>query len=145
MAFSENNPFIRQMLRELKVVEHNRVRLPSCAPCAPDPDVSEKDFQALVLRQAADCGFLCYHTYDSRKSEEGFPDLVMVRERVIYAELKSATGKLTRPQALWLSALKEAGQEVWIWRPGDWTEIVAALARPGAPPPPPSPSGPKAA
>ncbi len=58
----------------------------------------------------------------------GFPDLVLVRgKRVIWAELKSVTGKLSSYQEKWLLALKEAGQEVYVWRPEMWNEIVADL------------------
>jgi len=50
----------------------------------------------------------------------GFPDIVLVRERVIYAEVKSGIGKLSKLQEDWLGALSDAGQEVYVWSPREW-------------------------
>lgn len=52
---------------------------------------------------------------------KGFPDLVLVRERVIFAELKSDTGVLRPDQLLWMEALQVAGAEWHLWLPPDWT------------------------
>lgn len=61
----------------------------------------------------------------------GFPDCVFVRDRIVFAELKSKEGQLTAEQHQWLEALAEAGQEVYLWRPDDMEpnggEIVAVL------------------
>ncbi len=57
----------------------------------------------------------------------GFPDLVLVRKVVIYAELKSKTGRLTPEQKQWLDALTNAGQDCRVWRPTDWAEIERTL------------------
>ena len=51
----------------------------------------------------------------------GWPDLVLVRERVLYRELKSDRGTLSVEQQDWIHALKLAGQDVDVWRPADWT------------------------
>lgn len=61
----------------------------------------------------------------------GWPDLVLVRERLVVAELKSARGGLTAEQRLWLDDLSRAGIEAHIWRPADWTSgaIEAVLRR----------------
>lgn len=59
----------------------------------------------------------------------GFPDLVLVRGcRLIFAELKSATGKVKPEQTEWLLRLGGAGAEVFIWRPKDWAEITEKLS-----------------
>ena len=59
-----------------------------------------------------------YHTRDSRRSDKGFPDLVLVRgKRVIWAELKTMDGRITPEQREWLNDLTHAGQEVYVWRP----------------------------
>lgn len=52
----------------------------------------------------------------------GWPDLVLVRDRVLYRELKSARGTLSVEQQDWLHALKLAGADVDVWRPSDWTD-----------------------
>src|SRR5215831_3995722 len=66
-------------------------------------------------------GWLCYHTHDSRRSEPGFPDLVLCRPpsahgagRLIFAELKNAYAKMTMEQQHWLDILRHsvAGVEV---------------------------------
>src|SRR5205085_1848486 len=93
------------------------------------PGQTEKGFMATLKQFAELHGWSWYHTRDSRRSPEGFPDVVLVRERVIYAELKTDVGKLTLAQKEWLSRLRAAGQEVYIWRPCMWPEIEATLAR----------------
>jgi VRR-NUC domain len=52
---------------------------------------------------------------------KGFPDLVLVRERVVYAELKGHGGRLSQDQLDWISALRGAKQEMHVWYPSDWT------------------------
>jgi hypothetical protein len=53
----------------------------------------------------------------------GFPDLVLVRDRLIFVELKSAKGRLSPAQQCWLADLEhDAGQEVHIWRPCHWLD-----------------------
>jgi hypothetical protein len=41
--------------------------------------MSERVFMEAVLEQARWRGWLCYHTHDSRRSPEGFPDVIAVR------------------------------------------------------------------
>lgn len=107
--------------------------------------MTEKRFQAQVVDLATKRGWLIYHTYDSRRSDEGFPDLVMVRgTRLIFAELKRASGSLAADQKRWLDALMEArlaacsinddGDESWtpfpevyVWRPFDWDDLAEIL------------------
>ena len=38
----------------------------------------EKDFMDKLLGAAVPAGWMVYHTYDSRRSTAGFPDLVLV-------------------------------------------------------------------
>jgi hypothetical protein len=58
----------------------------------------------------------------------GFPDLVLVRDRIIYAELKTTKGKLSANQNQWRDAIAAAGGEHYVWRPSDADEIKAVLA-----------------
>jgi hypothetical protein len=69
-------------------------------------------------------GLSCYHTHDSRRSESGFPDLVIVGKRVLWRELKSQTGIATSPQLKWLLDLRLAGEDAKIWRPEDWPGLI---------------------
>lgn len=59
----------------------------------------------------------------------GFPDCVFLRERVVYAELKSEKGQLTPEEYEWLTALAEASQEVYLWKPSDFDEIQKVLEK----------------
>ena len=77
------------------------------ARVAIDKSISEKEFQTQVIELARVLGYICYHTYNSENSEPGFPDLTMVRERVVFAELKSAKGRVTPDQQKWHDRLRE--------------------------------------
>lgn len=91
-------------------------------------EVSEKQFQQAVIDLARRNGWLVYHTRDSRKSESGFPDLVLLRAvTLIVAELKVGDNKPTAAQATWLEAFRAAGVDARLWYPESWSEIVAAL------------------
>ncbi len=62
---------------------------------------------------------------------KGFPDLLMVRERVLVAEIKGDGDRLTEEQAAWIAAFASAGVEAHVWTPKDWREgrVEEALAR----------------
>ena len=92
--------------------------------------MSEKDFQKKVIELAKKLGYLVYHTYDSRGSEKGFPDLVLVSRHVIFAELKTNTGRLTDAQQDWMNKLTCAsGVYAVVWRSKDWDDIVKILTK----------------
>lgn len=92
--------------------------------------ISEKDFEQLVKDLARVNNWLYYHTWRSLHSVPGFPDCVMVKgNRTVYAELKTAKGKVTPAQKQWLDALATAGNEVYLWRPSDYEEICKVLFR----------------
>lgn len=63
-----------------------------------------------------------YYATPVQADGAGFPDLVLVRDRVLFVELKSARGTLGVEQQDWLHALKQGGAEVHIWYPKDWTD-----------------------
>ena len=94
--------------------------------------VREKEFQSSVVELAKLGGWLIYHTYRSTKSPAGFPDLVLVRERVLYRELKLDHTYPSEAQKGWLAALEGAGADVAVWRPRDWPDIERELLRPTA-------------
>ena len=92
--------------------------------------VSEATFMAAVVRLARQYGWMAYHTHNSKRSPEGFPDLVLARAgSPLYAvELKINTGQVTPAQAAWLEALAGCtGVVAEIWRPSGWEEIVERL------------------
>ncbi len=72
-------------------------------------------------------GLLVYHTADSRRSEPGFPDVVVVGPHgVIFRELKADRGRLTSEQVRWLDRLSQAGADASVWRPDAWPDQVQA-------------------
>jgi hypothetical protein len=93
-------------------------------------ELTEAQFQRRVVDFACVTGWAVYHTFDSRRSDPGFPDLVAVnpaQRRILYVELKSARGRLSLTQRQWLDKLARCGAETAMWRPADWDEIVAVL------------------
>ncbi len=99
----------------------------------PFSDVLEKDWQRTVTDLAKQLGWTTYHTYNSRRSAHGFPDLVLVRDRVIYLELKrdTPTSKLTDEQHVWLNLLRKAGADAYVARPRDLEHLAATLGSRG--------------
>jgi len=92
--------------------------------------ITEKDLREQVRDLCRLFGWKMYFSWTSIHSPRGFPDLVLVhpsKNRVIFAELKSEKGKLTEEQVEWLDALGKCGQEVYVWRPSNWEEIVSVL------------------
>ena len=103
--------------------------------------ISEKDFQRTVVEYCHALGYLVFHQIDmgfkdpetgrqsySRRIGPGFPDLVIAGHgRVIFAELKSEKGKLSKDQQAWLQLLSDAGEKWFVWRPSDWSNIEKIL------------------
>lgn len=93
--------------------------------------ITEKKFMAQVIEVASWYSWISYHTHDSRRSEPGFPDLVLVRPpSVLFVELKTDTGRTTPTQKTWIKALEQCpGVEVYLWRPRDFEAIVLRLEK----------------
>lgn len=107
--------------------------------------MTEAEFQRNVIQLAGIFGWHVAHFRPARTKhgwrtamagDPGYPDLTLARRgRVITAELKSDTGKVTPDQQAWLDALagnpaavREApGIEVYVWRPRDIDEISKVL------------------
>jgi len=81
--------------------------------------VSEQALQQAVIQLARLLGIEWYHTYDSRRSRKGFPDLVLCGSRVLYRELKTETGPVTSEQQRWGDRLRQACEDWAVWRPAD--------------------------
>jgi hypothetical protein len=102
-----------------------------------NPD--EASFQACVIETARLAGWRVVHFRRARTAHgwktpiagdaTGWPDLTLVRPpRLVFAELKSARGKLRDEQSDWLAVLRLLpGAEVFVWRPDDWPEVVETL------------------
>lgn len=101
----------------------------------------EAGFQQRVIELAQLRGWLVAHFTRAmlpnghwltpvKANGKGFPDLVLVRERVIFAELKAKGGVVSPDQRVWLDRLRDAGAEVYLWRASEWGDIQKVLARP---------------
>lgn len=91
--------------------------------------LTEKQFQSQIVQLAKLFGWMVYHTHDSRRSEPGFPDLILLRrDQFIVAELKVGKNKPTPDQHRWLNAFRNVQASVFVWTPNDWQEIQAAIA-----------------
>lgn len=91
--------------------------------------VSEKAFQSMLVKTAKELGYTQFHVFDARRSNPGFPDLVLIKPpRIIFAELKREGGHPTPAQRDWLEMLKACpGVETFLWYPSDWDDIVKIL------------------
>ena len=63
---------------------------------------------------------------------KGWPDLELVRDRILHVELKRELGELEDEQKEWRKHLIAAGAEYYVWRPSDMDEVIAVLRRRGA-------------
>lgn len=92
---------------------------------------TEKSFQQKVIDLARLQGWKVYHTYDSRRSEPGFPDLVLVKPgKLVFAECKTDSGKPTEAQKEWLIALAESSHpECYLFKPANWDKIETLLQK----------------
>lgn len=104
----------------------------------PAKPISEREFQAQVVQYARLCGWLVAHfrpalTRSGRwvtpvaADGKGFPDLVLVRETVLFVELKVPPNRLSPDQAAWVERLRGAGQAACVWTPDQWGEIELTL------------------
>ena len=93
--------------------------------------MTEKQFQAAVVEAARWTGWIDHHQLNSKGSRSGWPDLTLIPKKqgmgqTVFAELKSAKGRLSQAQRDTLTGLRNSGlQRVWIWRPSDLDAILA--------------------
>ena len=110
----------------------------NCRAVPEQIDASERVFQDAVIQAAATCGWDAHHIRPGKYGNTfktdglvGMPDLILIGQRgqgVIFAEIKSRTGKLSDAQERRIKQLLENGAEVHIWRPADMERIVARLS-----------------
>ena len=91
--------------------------------------MTEAAFMGQIIDTARLLGWRCYHTADSRRSQAGYPDLTLVRDRIVFLEVKTETGRISTEQADWIAAINAAGGTALVVRPSQWDEIVASLKR----------------
>lgn len=95
-----------------------------------DRAISEEAFQRQITDLATICGWLWHHVPDSRRSNPGYPDLVLCHPRhgrIVFVEVKTERGRVSHAQHVWGGALRSAGCDHRVWRPRHWDEVVAVL------------------
>ena len=92
------------------------------------PKITERQWQEQVEELAAMLGWKKYHTWNSIKSDPGFPDLVLVRPpRLIFAELKVDGKKPDARQLAWLDDVRECGVQSYLWYPEELEKVKEVL------------------
>lgn len=107
---------------------------------------TESRLQSDVLAIARGCLVWAYHTHDSRRSQAGWPDLVLIGPKgTLFRELKRQTQRPTPIQQAVLDGMAATGLDAALWQPvdlltgrvrdevaalGSWP--VGATLRPGA-------------
>jgi hypothetical protein len=94
--------------------------------------MSEKQLMETILQACSLLKYKAYHTFDSRRSEPGFPDLVICgHSRLFFFETKSATGRVTPDQQGWLDALSlvEGPPLVEVIKPATLDRCLALLQK----------------
>ena len=103
------------------------------------PAMSEKDWQAQVVQLAGTFGWMVQHSRPAQVGDRwmtaitgdvGFPDLVLAHRTkgVVFAELKTETGRMATAQTDWRDTL--AGHVEWyLWRPSDIAAVMRRLSR----------------
>lgn len=105
--------------------------------------MTEREFQNQVVDLAGKCNWRVMHTRPARvrvrgqetfrtplQGHAGFPDLALAKAgKLIFAECKTNTGKLTLEQLDWQEQLGPSSQRVLVtvWRPKHWDKIERAL------------------
>lgn len=92
--------------------------------------VPEDEWQFTVKRTAETFGWTVFHTFDSRRSDIGFPDLHLLRERdrrQIVIECKKDGEQPTPAQLNYLELFHRCGVEAWVLRPSDRDELESIL------------------
>lgn len=92
--------------------------------------MKEREWQAKVVETCNWLGLRHYHTFDSRRSVAGYPDLTVVGPYgVVFFELKSPKGRVTPQQEAWIADLQKAGQMAMVVRPHDFDYVLTHLKR----------------
>lgn len=92
--------------------------------------MTERELQDWIVAAARLLGWFVYHARPCRTKDgwrtagsydsQGYPDLTLVRDRVVFAEIKVGRNRLSPEQVTWLEVLREAGAEAHVWTDRDW-------------------------
>jgi len=98
----------------------------------PGAKLSEADLQRGVIERAQQLRWKVMHPLPGQTARgsgwatatqgdgKGFPDLTLVRERIVFVELKAQGKYLSAEQKMWRDWILDAGGEWYCWRPAQW-------------------------
>lgn len=94
--------------------------------------VTEKALQQQIIDLAEITGWWTFHVRDSRGSNPGWPDLVLLRPpNLILWEVKTERGRVRPEQQAVIDALMQVEHvSTGIVRPSDWPSVEAVLRVP---------------
>ena len=92
--------------------------------------MTEAELQNAVIDLCKLLNWSYYHTYNSRRSVPGFPDMCLVKDRIIFVELKSEKGRLSPAQRQWRDDIQGAGGEWYLIRPTGLADFAKVLQAP---------------
>jgi hypothetical protein len=92
-----------------------------------DRQISEAELQQNIITLARRCGYYVFHSWSSLHSERGMPDLIIVADRLIFMEVKTERGRLSREQRDVIHRLRAAGCLALVVRPSMWSQIENML------------------
>jgi hypothetical protein len=108
------------------------------------PRMTEREWMAQVVRYAKLMGWKAWHDAATNRRRRcascgawsagarnpaGLPDLILVRRpRLVWVELKADRGALSDAQREWIESLRACGQECYVWKPKDWSQVERILA-----------------
>ena len=94
-----------------------------------DAAMTEAEWQAQIVTYARLQDWLVFHASDSRRSDPGLPDLILVRgETVMFLEVKTVQGRMREEQKTWMGRLKTANRVLAaVVRPSDWDTLEEQL------------------
>lgn len=107
----------------------------ACGALWPIEWQSEKDWQDMVEQYAHLQGWKFWHNNNPRMSNAGLPDLILYRDRIVWAELKvrdrnGKAGRVRPAQQEFYADITRAGGEAYVWTwPDDWDGVKEVLAR----------------
>lgn len=102
-----------------------------------------RDLQRAIINLARTLGWRVAHTPPIRTERgwrtavaadgKGFPDLLLVRDRVIAVEVKGTGDRMRPGQEEWLTAFRLAGCAAYVWTPVEWADgtVASTLAARG--------------
>jgi hypothetical protein len=98
--------------------------------------VKGRDLQRAIIDLARTLGWRVAHTPPIRTERgwrtavaadgKGFPDLLLVRDRVIAVEVKRTHDRQRPEQQVWLTAFRLAGCAAYVWTPSEWEDGTVA-------------------